>query len=121
MSPELFSYVLQVLSTGRVDLESSGYVAGLSSITPGPVMEKVSLVLENTCLEEMTRRVEGNSNWGTAFKWAIGFSSETGFLDDSSQKLLSLASQELGLVEKDPAYVNPYRQEKKQHKRFERR
>jgi len=125
---QITTKLFQVLSTGRVDLESSGYVAGLSSITPGPVMEKVSLVLENTCLasdlllrlpEEMTRRVEGNSNWGTAFKWAIGFSSETGFLDDSSQKLLSLASQELGLVEKDPAYVNPYRQEKKQHKRFE--
>ena len=111
-----------------MDLESSGYVAGLSTITPGPVMEKVSLVLENTCLasdlllrlpEEMARRVESNSSWGTVFKWAIGFSSETGYLDDSSQKLLSLASQELGLVDRDPAYVNPYRQEKKQHKRFE--
>ena len=85
------------------------------------------MVLENTCLasdlllrlpEEMARRVESNANWGTVFKWAIGFSSETGYLDDSSQKLLSLASQELGLVERDPAYVNPYRTVKKQHKRF---
>merc|ERR1719468_88562 len=64
---QITSKLFQVLSTGRVDLESSGYVAGLSPITPGPVMEKVSLVLENTCLasdlllrlpEEMTRRVE---------------------------------------------------------------
>ena len=40
-----------------------------------------------------------------------------GFLDDSSQKLLSLTIQEQGLVNRDPAYVNPYRQEKKRQKK----
>jgi len=125
---QITTKLFQVLSTGRSDLENSGFVAGLSSIEPGPVMEKVSLVMENTCLasdlllrlpEEMTRRIESNSNWNSAFKWAIGFTQETGLLDDSSLKLMALVSQELGLVERDPSYINPYRQEKKQHKRFE--
>ena len=43
-----------MLSTGRVDLENLGFVPGLTNVNfnPGssPEHEKVSLVLENTCL-----------------------------------------------------------------------
>ena len=45
-----FTFFFQVLSSGRVDLENLGFVAGLTPFSPGSTMEKVSLVLENTCL-----------------------------------------------------------------------
>ena len=118
----------KVLSSGRVDLENLGYVAGLTPFSPGTTSEKVSLVLENTCLacdllmrlpDETADRLKANSAWDSIFKWAINFAIETGLLDESSQMLLNLASQELGLIEKQPNYINPYRKEKKPVKKFE--
>ena len=103
-------------------------MAGLTPFSPGTTSEKVSLVLENTCLacdllmrlpDETGDRLKANSAWDSIFKWAINFAIETGLLDDSSQMLLNLASQELGLIEKQPNYVNPYRKEKKPVKKFE--
>ena len=111
-----------------MDLENLGFAAGSTAFSPGATMEKVSLVLENTCLasdllmrlpDETSDRLKTNSAWDAIFKWAIGFSIDTGYLDESSQLLLNLASQELGLIEKQPNYVNPYRKEKKPVKRFE--
>ena len=115
------------MSSGRVDLENLGFVAG-TPFSSGPTMEKVALVLENTCLasdllmrlpDETSERLKANNAWDSVFKWAINFSSETGFLDESSQMLLNLASQELGLIEKLPNYTNPYRKEKKPVKKFD--
>ena len=120
--------MMKVLSSGRVDLENLGFVAGGTPFSSGPTMEKVALVLENTCLasdllmrlpDETSERLKANNAWDSVFKWAINFSSETGFLDESSQMLLNLASQELGLIEKQPNYINPYRKEKKPVKKFE--
>lgn len=118
----------QVLSSGRVDLENLGFVAGEAEFSGDASMEKVALVLENTCLasdllmrlpDETAERLKANNAWDSVFKWAINFSIVTGFLDDSSRMLLNLASQELGLIEKQPNYVNPYRKEKKPVKKFE--
>ena len=118
----------KVLSSGRVDLENLGFVAGDTPFSSGPTMEKVALVLENTCLasdllmrlpDETSERLKANNAWDSVFKWAINFSSETRFLDESSQMLLNLASQELGLIEKQPNYINPYRKEKKPVKKFD--
>ena len=103
-------------------MENLGFAAGSTAFSPGPTLEKVSLVLENTCLasdllmrlpDETADRLKSNSAWDSIFKWAIGFSLDTGYLDESSQLLLNLASQELGLIERQPNYVNPYRKEKK--------
>jgi len=125
---QITSKLFQVLSSGRVDLENLGFVAGLTPFSPGSTMEKVSLVLENTCLasdllmrlpDETSERLKANNAWDSIFKWAIGFALETGYLDESSQILLNLASQELGLIEKQPNYVNPYKKDKKPAKRFE--
>lgn len=125
---QITTKLFQVLSSGRVDLENLGFVAGGTPFSSGPTMEKVALVLENTCLasdllmrlpDETSDRLKANNAWDSVFKWAINFSSETGFLDESSQMLLNLASQELGLIEKQPNYINPYRKEKKPVKKFE--
>ena len=69
--------------------------------------------------DETSERLKANNAWDSIFKWAIGFALETGYLDESSQILLNLASQELGLIEKQPNYVNPYKKDKKPAKRFE--
>jgi hypothetical protein len=95
---------------------------------PSPVRDRLSLVLENVCLacdlvlrlpDSMHIRLRANPDWESVLKWGIGLALETGLLDESSLRLLSLASQELGLVERDPAYVNPYRAERKPVKRFD--
>lgn len=125
---QITTKLFQVLSSGRVDLENLGFIAGGTPFSSGPTMEKVALVLENTCLasdllmrlpDETSERLKVNNAWDSVFKWAINFSSETGFLDESSQMLLNLASQELGLIEKQPNYINPYRKEKKPVKKFD--
>ena len=111
-----------------MDLENLGFVAGVTPFSGGPTIEKVSLVLENTCLaadllmrlpDETSDRLKANNAWDAVFKWAINFALETGFLEENSQMLLNLASQELGLTERQPNYVNPYRKEKKPAKKFE--
>ena len=93
-----------------------------------PNFDNARLGLENTCLacdllmrlpDETADRLKANSAWDSIFKWAINFAVETGLLDESSQMLLNLASQELGLIEKQPNYINPYRKEKKPVKKFE--
>ena len=116
----------QVLAASKSELASSS-ATELSPIS-GPLHHRVSLVLENVCLacdlllrlpDPMHLRLRANPDWEAVLKWGIGLAAETGHLDDSSVKLLSLGSQELGLVERDPAYVNPYRTEKKPAKKFE--
>ena len=91
-------------------------------------MEKVSLVLENTCLacdllmrlpDETSERLKANAAWDTTLKWAIGWAADTGYLDDSSKTLLNLASQEIGLIKRQHNYVNPYRKEKKPVKKLD--
>lgn len=117
---------VKVLAVSKTDLESSGVIPGASN--PSPQQERLSLVLENVCLacdlllrlpDPMHARLKANPDWEAVLKWGIHFASNSGFLDDSSMKLLSLGSQELGLVERDPAYVNPYKTEKKPLKKFE--
>lgn len=113
--------LFQVLSSSKVE-------TGTKVTSTSPIPESVSLVLENVCLasdlllrlpDQMHRKIKEVKDWVNIFKWAIDFSLETNLLDESSVKLLALASQELGLVEKDPQYINPYRTEKKPAKKFE--
>ena len=119
---------VQVLSASQADLDSSGYSASVTDMHSTVFKNRVSLVLENVCLacdlllrlpDKMHSRLKAANNWAAVFKWGIGFSSRSGFLEETSVKLLSLCSQELGLVDRDPAYVNPYRAVKAPVKKFE--
>jgi len=94
----------------------------------GKVTEEVSLILENVCLasdlllrlpDQMSKRIKEKPERLEVFKWAVNFSIESNLLDDSSLKLLNLASQEMDFVEADPNYRNPYKVVKKPAKRFE--
>ena len=117
-----------MLASNHADLDSSGYSPTVTDMESTVFKNRVSLVLENVCLacdlllrlpDEMHARLKAANDWASVFKWGIGFSSRSGFLEETSLKLVSLCSQELGLVDRDPAYVNPYRAVKAPVKKFE--
>lgn len=54
-----------------------------------------------------------NPDWSLALTWGLDFCNRTGvFTGGPHQHLLSLMSQELGLVDKSPDFINPYRTER---------
>jgi len=121
--------LFEVLTKNRVMLESSEFVPGLEMPKDEKIKDSLALVIENVCLandlllrfpDYIHARLDKKNDWKIVYKWSISFVSETNLIVDSSSKqLFHLASQEIGLVPKDENYVNPYRQEKKKHKRYE--
>ncbi|KAL0992974.1 hypothetical protein UPYG_G00101700 [Umbra pygmaea] len=54
-----------------------------------------------------------NPDWGGLLRWGLHFCNLTGvFSGGAHQHVLSLMSQELGIVEKSPDFTNPYRTER---------
>ncbi|KAH6935614.1 hypothetical protein HPB50_007065 [Hyalomma asiaticum] len=77
----------------------------------------LSQVLENTAFfGEIVLRLPNiahtvlnmNKAGAVVLNWAIGFSNSTELYDETTTKLVNLVAQELGLVERDPSYHNPY-------------
>jgi len=120
--------IFQVLTKNKVALESSEFVPGSGVPEKEDVKNSVALVIENVCLvsdlllrlpDALHQRLNKNKEWTIVYKWSITFVRETHLLDPNTEKMLDLASQEIGLVPKDKNYVNPYKQDKKKQKRFE--
>ncbi len=121
-----------VLQRSRMQLEASGFsgVAGQGEDFPDNEVTKTALahVMENTCFlgdvllrfpDLIHRRFSQDKEWEVLFKWCLSFVESSGLTDDSTNRLLDLVAQEIGLREKDHNYRNPYRQERKRQKRFE--
>lgn len=54
-----------------------------------------------------------NSDWGGLLRWGLDFCNLTGvFTGGAHQHVLTLMSQELGITEKTPDFINPYRTER---------
>uniref|UniRef100_A0A3Q2CE39 Coiled-coil domain containing 134 n=2 Tax=Cyprinodon variegatus TaxID=28743 RepID=A0A3Q2CE39_CYPVA len=54
-----------------------------------------------------------NSDWGGLLRWGLNFCNQTGvFTGGAHQHVLTLMSQELGITEKSPDFINPYRTER---------
>ncbi|XP_041719340.1 coiled-coil domain-containing protein 134 isoform X2 [Coregonus clupeaformis] len=54
-----------------------------------------------------------NPDWGGLLRWGLRFCNLTGvFTGGAHQHVLSLMSQELGIIEKSPDFTNPYRTER---------
>ncbi|TWW69348.1 Coiled-coil domain-containing protein 134 [Takifugu flavidus] len=54
-----------------------------------------------------------NSEWGGLLRWGLHFCNQTGvFTGGAHQHVLTLMSQELGITEKTPDFMNPYRTER---------
>ncbi|XP_058875062.1 coiled-coil domain-containing protein 134-like [Acipenser ruthenus] len=56
-----------------------------------------------------------NSNWNLLLRWGLGFCNQTGLFQGGQGghgEVLSLMAQELGISEKSPDFINPYRTER---------
>ncbi|XP_022906348.1 coiled-coil domain-containing protein 134-like [Onthophagus taurus] len=111
--------IFTVIQESRAFIESSSYIPGVSEFpTEEKVRDSLSNILENTALfSEIILRIpqigssvlKTNNNWDVLLQWSIAFCNQVRYLLDSSTiKLLHLASQELGHIDKDPNYFNPY-------------
>ncbi|XP_037285193.1 coiled-coil domain-containing protein 134 isoform X1 [Rhipicephalus microplus] len=107
----------EVLTTSKLKLESSDYIPGGAFPEDESTRDALSQVLENTAFfGEIILRLPNiahavlnmNKAGAVVLNWAIGFSNSTELYDETTTKLINLVAQELGLVERDPNYHNPY-------------
>lgn len=107
----------EVLTTSKLKLESSDYVTGGAFPEDEATRDALSQVLENTAFfGEIVLRLPNiahavlnmNKAGAVMLNWALGFSNSTGLYDETTTKLIHLVAQELGLVEKDANFHNPY-------------
>ncbi|XP_075544193.1 coiled-coil domain-containing protein 134-like [Dermacentor variabilis] len=107
----------EVLTTSKLKLESSDYIPGGAFPEDESTRDALSQVLENTAFfGEIILRLPNiahavlnmNKAGAMVLNWAIGFANSTELYDETTTKLINLVAQELGLVEKDPNYHNPY-------------
>ncbi|CAN7940542.1 unnamed protein product, partial [Ixodes pacificus] len=109
--------IAEVLTASKVKLENSDYIPGGNFPHDDETRDALSQVLENTAffgeivlrLPDISHAVLGeNKASALMVHWAVGFANSTGFYDDTTTELIGLVAQELGLVDKDPSYHNPY-------------
>ncbi|KAI7804086.1 coiled-coil domain-containing protein 134-like isoform X1 [Triplophysa rosa] len=56
---------------------------------------------------------DGNAEWSGLLRWGLTFCNQTGiFTGGAHQHVLTLMSQELGITEKSPDFINPFRTER---------
>lgn len=114
----LFEKIFKVLSESKEKLIEKSFFVG----DPFPIDENIrdiySQVLENTAFfgdlilrqPDMTHLIlKKRNDWKILATWAIGFVNETKAFQTSQSNHLHLLSQELGIIEKDKNYVNPYK------------
>ncbi|XP_064867004.1 coiled-coil domain-containing protein 134-like [Oncorhynchus nerka] len=100
--------------------------ANMQADDPFPMDDKIkeaySHVVENTAFfgdvalrfpRIVHHYYDRNPDWGGLLRWGLRFCNLTGvFTGGAHQHVLSLMSQELGIIEKSPAFTNPYRTER---------
>ncbi|CAL8302009.1 unnamed protein product [Merluccius merluccius] len=100
--------------------------ANLQPEDPFPLEDKIkeaySHVVENTAFfgdvalrfpRIVHHYYDRNAAWSAALRWGLRFCSHTGvFSGGAHQHVLTLMSQELGITEKTPDFINPYRTER---------
>lgn len=119
----MITQMLSVLIKSRSKLIEGGYeVQGGGLPTDQSMREALALVVENTCLASdlllrfphfMHKKLKSNQELDATYKWALGFTQEMAqsLLDVSAVRLMDLALQEMGLIERSDDYVNPYKKE----------
>ena len=119
----MITQMLTVLTKSRTKLLEGGYEAqGGGLPADETVREALALVVENTCLASdlqlrfphfMHKKLKSNQGLDATYKWALGFTQEMAqsLLDVSAVRLMDLALQEMGLIERSADYVNPYKKE----------
>ena len=119
----MITQMLSVLTKSRSKLLEGGYeVQGGGLPTDQSMREALALVVENTCLASdlllrfphfIHKKLKSNQELDATYKWALGFTQEMAqsLLDVSAVRLMDLALQEMGLIERSDDYVNPYKKE----------
>jgi len=116
----LLGKLFQVLGSSKLVITQSSYIPGQNFPEKDDDLNALAHVVENTAffgdvllrLPDTTRKImKGNKEWHIIVNWSIGFCNETGIFDKANLKLLNLVAQELELVPRDPAYINPYKAE----------
>ncbi|XP_066252171.1 coiled-coil domain-containing protein 134-like [Euwallacea similis] len=112
--------VFTIIQDSRAIIEASPFIPGVSEFPlDDTIRDALSNIIENTALfAEIILRfpdisvsvLKTNNNWDVLLQWGIAYCHQVKYLLDSSTiKVLSLVSQELYYVPRDPNYINPYR------------
>jgi len=121
----LLEQMFKVISTSRIRLMESGFIAGDDIPTEENSRDAFSAILENIAFfgdllmhmpDAVSEQLAINRAWKDLSSWGWSFCNETNIFQTSDQTLLNLMGQELGILEKDIDYVNPYRHDKKKTK-----
>ncbi|XP_035470176.1 coiled-coil domain-containing protein 134 isoform X2 [Scophthalmus maximus] len=100
--------------------------ANMHADDPFPMDDKIkeaySHVVENTAFfgdvalrfpRIVHHYYDRNADWSGLLRWGLNFCNLTGvFTGGAHQHVLTLMSQELGITEKSPDFINPYRTER---------
>lgn len=122
--------VFTVIQDSRAIIEASPFIPGVSEFPlEDKIRDALSNIIENTALfSEIILRfpdisvsvLKTNNNWDVLLQWGISYCYQVKYLlDNSTLKVLSLVSQELNHVPRDPHYVNPYRKAQKEEEERE--
>lgn len=118
----LLEQIFKVMAESKVKLTEAGYLPGDPFPDDETVRELFAHIVENTVffgdlllrLPDMTHDLlKRNQEWRVIIHWSIGFANETGIYEKTDTKLLHLMAQELDIIERDPDYINPYKEETK--------
>lgn len=106
----------------KVFLMEAGFTPGDPFPTNEKMRDAMSMIIENTVffgdillhLPDITHDLlKRNKQWDLMARWGISFCNDTKVYEEAELKLLNLMAQELGIIEKDPDYVNPYKSNQK--------
>lgn len=121
----ILTKLVEVFLNSRIKLMEASFTPGDPFPTVEAVRDALSSVLENTVflgeivlrLPDVTHALLRNSTeWQMTVRWAVEFTNDTKILSGNEEKLLSLMAQELGIIEKSPDFINPYREDAKLEK-----
>jgi len=116
--------MFETLSLNRGTLEASGVSQAVKDLPiDTKVRDALALVIENTCLASelllnfpsyMHKFLEENKTFDAVFRWCLTFSYNLvaeSLIDEHTRELFKLALMELGVVQKEANYRNPYYRE----------
>ena len=121
---EMSKKMYETLSSNRNILEASGISQAVKDLpVDTKVRNSLALVLENTCLASelllnfpkyMHKYLRENKGLNDVFRWCLSFSYDLvaeSLIDEHTRELYKLALMELGVIQKEEGYRNPYKAE----------
>jgi hypothetical protein len=120
MLKAIFSKLFVVLVDAKVRIAEYAFTPGDPFPTDSIVMDVFSTILENTAfLGDLVLRLpdiahellDSNSDWRSLTHWAVAFTNDSNVFVNGDGRVIHMMAQELGLIEKDQNFVNPYKKE----------